>query len=516
MARTYGQTGAWPVARDVLKRFNAALPDGRQPERLKLMEAATYLGELDKAHGLALLSPQPPPSATSGPSLATVLASATGTTVAPPRPDLAAGDVKSELSAVHDIPADSLAMIRQAEMEQSRRIARLDNAVLTLEAGQQAKPLEVLGQAGGGASQRLEVVLPAGPVLSEAEMKRQDAAGDAAYAILIELVKGQASGGESVLQAGAQARGEILWLVGFFEGQLRANRAVALIERFLADEPSDGARVVLSYRRLTDLLAWAGQRQAADKIDQAWVDARHELFEQARKAGDEFIKQYAAPAQQDWVNHARLLKVDGYEQEAALVASVSAARAAGLYARASDELLALADAQPDHPQAGAFAQRLWNIANRLTALGQRDQAIYVYSRLPIRFPADPQASQAILQIAQLYAANLTAPLRAVETYQEYLALAGDNESIRMQMFSLAQQLASKQRYLEALHVYGVFVNCFPTDARAPEALLAIGGSTRPTRPGSRPRPCMSGSWMSTRAMPSLGRSSWRWPIARSN
>jgi TolA-binding protein len=69
---------------------------------------------------------------------------------------------------------------------------------------------------------------------------------------------------------------------------------------------------------------------------------------------------------------------------------------------------------------------------------------------------------------------LSNPLRAIETYQEYLGLAGDNETIRSQIFSIAQQLVGKQRYLEALHVFGAFVDSFPIDPRAAQALLQIG------------------------------------------
>ena len=74
----------------------------------------------------------------------------------------------------------------------------------------------------------------------------------------------------------------------------------------------------------------------------------------------------------------------------------------------------------------------------------------------------------------LFTRDLASPLRAVEAYQEYLSVAGENEAIRGQIYNIAQQLAAKQRYVEALAVFGVFVDSFPTDSRAPEALRAIG------------------------------------------
>ncbi len=65
-------------------------------------------------------------------------------------------------------------------------------------------------------------------------------------------------------------------------------------------------------------------------------------------------------------------------------------------------------------------------------------------------------------------------MRAVETYLEYLGLAGDNEAIRTQIYTIGDQLAAAQRYLEAIHVYSAFVDSFPTDPRAAQALLQIG------------------------------------------
>lgn len=566
VARTYGQAGAWPVAREVIKRFAAAVPDFRTPERLRLMEAATLLGQLDSAHGLSLLANPPPPAAMgwredgaagysdyvigmsydsklvkSGSGTLTSIGSADlwkdmegdkkrdgygrdkpataepsvsakpspaplPTTPAGPsgrpssgQPDAPALDDLSKVNdglrriqpadRLHDVPGETVAMIHQAQQQQASRVARL----------QEQRGGQGQGSGGGGAADNqldlngsiqgvsggtlitsgASIVLPAGPILSEAEMKRQDEAADEAYKILIELVKVRATPttGAALLAVSDQARGEIMWLIGFFEGQLRANQAVVVIDRFLKDQPADQARVALAFQAITDRVTWASQRQRADKIDQAWVDARHDLFEQARTTIDAFVKFYSAPerlAEKPWANRARLLAVDSYTREAALVSIVSAARAGGLLARSGEELIALMDSHPDFPEAAGFPNRIWDIANQLTNLGQRSQAIQVLGMLPVRFPTNALASQAVLRIAQLYATELQAPLQAVETYQEYMAMVGDNETVRAQVFSIAQQLAGKQRYLEAMHVYAIFVDSFPTDNRAPMALQAIG------------------------------------------
>ena len=65
IARQYGQEDAWPVARQVIAQMAAAGPDANQrrtPGYIRLLEAATYLGELDQAYGLHLLSPAPKPT----------------------------------------------------------------------------------------------------------------------------------------------------------------------------------------------------------------------------------------------------------------------------------------------------------------------------------------------------------------------------------------------------------------------------------------------------------------------
>ena len=68
IARHYGEVGAWPVTRDIIKRFAALVPDFRSPNRLKLLEAATYLGQLDQQRGLNLLVATPAPQPASKPT----------------------------------------------------------------------------------------------------------------------------------------------------------------------------------------------------------------------------------------------------------------------------------------------------------------------------------------------------------------------------------------------------------------------------------------------------------------
>jgi TolA-binding protein len=354
----------------------------------------------------------------------------------------------------------AIASIRASEQAGAQRLAMMRDPSAQ---GQQ-------GQADNQPQQKsLDVVLPGGPVLSEAEMKRQDTAADTAYAILIELIKEPKLVGQHLPLL---ARQEVLWLLGFFEGQSRPDRAAGMIEKFLADQPADLGKLALSFRFLRDRLAWAGHIGPTDRIDLAWIDQRHQRFEQVRGNLSAMLKEFAE--HKDWVRDGRMLAVESYQLEAERAVSVSAVRSAGLLARAAQELLAISRDTPDDPGVAAIPQRLWDISARLEGLRQDEQAVHILSEIPIRFPTDPRAVQAVLRIAELYADRLNSPLRSVETYQEFLSLSGDREDVRTRIFGMGQQLAGQQRYLEALHVLGVFVDSFPTDARAPQALMAIG------------------------------------------
>ena len=489
IAQTYGGVGAWPLAREVIERFAAAMPDFRSPAHLQLLRAATYLGELDRNYGIALLSPTPPaatraampagdPVAMRGgggaysdrskseeqvaanANMPAVAGTPDGGGFGPGAPlgygaiNAFEGDaVKRSLSrpSASDL---ALAQVRTAQQHNLTTIAMLEHQDASRPAPQDGK----------------EVALPSGPVLSAAEMKRQDDASDKAYAILIELA-GSTNPAEA--HFAQQARAHIHWMFGFFEGQLRADRAVVMIRKYLGDRPTEPARVSLAFRVLDDLLVFAGQQQPKDRINKQWTDERHERFESARAEIEKFIEEYAERS--DWVQQAQILRIDSYDREARNWRRWSIpCRTAGLLLQAAEAITTLFQTAPDHPAIVNFAERLWNLSERLVALGQQEQAIYVLSQIPMHFPTHARSPQAVLRQAELYGQNLSNPLRAVETYQEYLGLAGDNENIRSQIFSIAQQLVSKQRYLEALHVFGAFVDSFPTDPRAPQALLQIG------------------------------------------
>ncbi len=522
IARLYGQAGGWSVARGVLDAFAAAIPDYRHPLQIRLWKAATHIGELDRAYGLQLLSPVPRRTSRHGGAGEKVAAAAEAPTNAPAvndpfgdggdsdeaetvdrlrgnadgvllgknsagdagggfggggfaggagpgmdsRADMPAGGYSYNLESAASRPSQSaLAMIRQSQQRQYQQLAMMKD----LESNKRKAQKQDQAQQGG----QQAVALPSGSVLSEAEMKRQDEAADEAYQILLAIVREGAADGAVESDF---ARAQILWLFGFFEGQLRADQAIVLIQRFLKDQPQDPAKLALAFRAIEDRLAWAAQANENDRRDLAWLDKHHQLFEAARKHIQEFIKEFSDKS--EWVNRAHLLMADSFQREAAMAALVSRVRAGGLLVRSADTLTNLLTTAPDHPQVESFPQRLWNVAEQLRALQQQDAAIYVLSQITIRFPTHALAQNSVLRIAELHATNLQDPLKAVEAYQEYLSLNGDHQQIRTQIFTIAQQLGAKQRYLESLYVYGVFVDSFPTDPRASTALEAIGNTQK--------------------------------------
>lgn len=513
IARTYGEAGGWPVVREVLTQFAAAVPNFRSPSHLRLLEAATWLGELDPQQGLALLTPTPPQSAgrnlSRGVFLGGFAFSAGGgepndtlvadgseldvaqggfgggggggrtglvtatETVAPgdnaPVGQAAAapGAYANQLPLPVETPVagpsvDSLAMIRESQARQFQRIAMLEGF-------DEEREEDEAGEGGKAAQAATGVVLPSGAVLSQAEMQRQNDAADSAYAILIDLVRDQAPRNTAI---STQARTQIMWMFGFFEGQVRPDRAIVLIKKYLTDNPADQQRVALAYRILTDRFVQVSKRQPAELIDQEWVNTRHQQFELARDEITQFIDAWSDKTQ--WVNAARLLTVESYERESRLVVVFDRERAGGLLVQSTEAVLELWQTAPNHPDAAGFPNRLWIAAEQLASGSLNDAAIEVLRRIPNHFPTSVLAAQSTLRIAQLYAADLSNPVRAVETYHEYLSLNEGDPSVPTEIFTLAQQLGAQQRYLEALHVYGVFVDSFPTDTRAAPALHAIG------------------------------------------
>jgi TolA-binding protein/thioredoxin-like negative regulator of GroEL len=510
--KRYGQIGAWNVSREVLVEFSKALPDYRSPAHLELLKAATYLGELDIKHGSALLNPNPTvPQGTISSSLSQLamldgsdledalerrqkidkivstpvngpINDAPAVVTATPRP--AKQPVASKPSQGAPQPGDpaqfggaaggfgyrnkfptrrpttpaasSLAMIRQSQAQQFQQIAMLESKKDGGKKTQDSAPGE------------MAVTLPSGTILSLAEMQRQDTASESAYQILITLAKSTELHDQPIA---TQARAELMWMFGYFEGSLRFDRAIVMLKKYLVDHPKDPDRIALAYRALEDRLAQVSQPPKV-QMDQNWVDLRHTQFDEARNEITEFVK--AQSTNETWANSARLLRVNSYQTEANLVVGFSGERASGLLVQSAEALLELQGAAPKHPDAAGFPTRLWDISEQLAGRNHSESAISVLRQIAVKYPTNQLGTRAIIRIAQLYGSNLSNPIMAVKTYQEYLNKTTGDASVPTEIYNIANQLAQQQRFLEALHVYGVFVDSFPTDGRAAQALHAIG------------------------------------------
>jgi len=413
IAVEFGRAGAWAASREALDRFAAAIPDYRSASHLKFLRAMTYIGELDRPYAVAHMSP-------------TIAA-------------IAVEEPSAPLPALPVAPRPLRPRPGNAN-DQQQQMAEPD----------EAEPA-------------------AAPAVSEAELKRRDDTADKAYALLLDVVR-TAPPADTVVAA--NARGQVIRLFGWFERYGRPDKAADRIKKWLADRPADPQRVELAFRAILDRLVWAGRGRGEDRIDTGWLQARHELFDAARAEIAAFVAAY--PDRKDQTHRALMAAVDSFIDEARLAAPVSAIRAGGLLVRSAEALIALIRTAPDHPETANFPDRLWAIADRLKRLDQEQSAVYVLSEVPRHFPTHRLAGQSVLRIAEIHASNLADPIRAVDAYLEYLGLVGDNEDVRARIHALAGQLNSKRRYIEALHIYGVFVDAFPTDPRAGDSLREMG------------------------------------------
>jgi len=486
----YGQAGGWSLARTLLSRWEEAQPNQREPERLELLIAYTYLGELDPEYAMQLFrsrrdhsgdqqsegeqsesgeSPPPPgdpsqfaqqPRPNSSLNLADDNNGAAFN--APgfgPGGGFGNGNTGfgGALTPGSNAPADQLALaqIRQSQQRQSTQLAMLErNEQVQVDLPNQQP------------ANQQTIQLPAGPVLSDAELTRQDAVAEKAYETLISLVKQK-----EALSVATAAKNQLFWLFGFFEGQQRHLHAAEMMEQYLVDLPLAPEQKSLSFRAVNDRLQWAQRPSNLERVDLAFLDTRHQLFEEGRAKYKALLDNH--PDDKRWRGKILLAMANSYQLEAAIAKRVSVVRAGGLLAESASQLVTLHRAQPDYNAPGTLPRSLSRLAEQLVNLGQMDRAIDVHRQIPIHFPLDPTANNSVLRIAQLNGQDLAHPLRAVETYQEYLSLTGAEESVRTQVYGIAQGLANAQRYIEALHVYGVFVDSFPDDARACVALQAI-------------------------------------------
>lgn len=509
VALEYAKIDAWEVAEGVYADLLAAKLSLRRPERLQFARGVCKLGQVMPEHarsvlttlstgglrerigpvdpsGLAMvnldelgLDRAPGSSGPMGPATATPPPPpaekppekpALAQPAAEPRPEvdarLPAGDVAS---GEERRDAQLLAMIRQQEAGRAAQVAQLRegafrHAVNQPQAAQQAE------QQGQGQAQGQRQQGPAPPVLSEAEIARQEKALAAAYDIFQAI---RAKHAQTI--TAEQARAEILVMVGHWRTVAQWPRAAALAERFLADNPTDVDLARLRLEIARDRLAWATKPIERQPSKQAMLAEVTRRFDEARKQLAAVIAGFPRPEEKPLRQEAQWDIAQSFLTQARVVDAFSPVLARGQYVRAAKELKRASDAYPDHPQIGRVPQVTWSISAELEGRGYWDEAILVWNDLAIHYPMDPLADQAAMKVAQAYHQQLKRPLKAAEVYQELnFARGGADQGIQNAIFQIGTELKDQKRWVEALHVLESFVDSFPRHEHAGRALTMIG------------------------------------------
>ena len=406
-------------------------------------------------HGAA----ETPPGAASGPMDGGKPAAVSASS--PPPPATPALSLETD-EAKRDVQL--LAMIRQREASRSSQVAQLrehyDVAINQPDQGQRAAQQPQ-------ADQQAKRPAPV-PVLSEAELARQEKAIDAAYAIFQAIRKNYAE-----TPTAEQARAEILVMVSHWRGLTQWHRSAALAARFLADNPTDGQLPQLRLEIARDKLAYASKPLEKPMAKQAMVTEVSGRFSAARGELAKIVTDF--PTEKTLQQDAQWDIANSFLTEARAIAALSPTLARGQFVRATRELQKVADKHPNHPRIGAIPQMLWTISQELEGRGYDEEAILVWNELSIHDPTSPLAQTAALKIAQTYHQKLKRPLKAAETYQELnFARGGSDQAAQDAIFRIGSELKDQKRWVEALHVLEAFVDSFPRHPQAGQALAMAG------------------------------------------
>jgi len=318
------------------------------------------------------------------------------------------------------------------------------------------------------AQKRTVALPPPVPVLSEAELARQEQAFAAAYAIFQAIRKNYPRRATA-----EQARGEVLVMAGHWRAIAQWKRAAALVGLYLKDNPTDRELPQLRLGIARDILAWAAKPITKEATKQAKLAEVTQRFAQARAELEQIVKDFAED--RPFIQQAQWDIANSFLTQARVVDQFSPTLARGQYVRAAKELRAIAEKFHDHPRISTIPQMLWNIAEELARRQYYDEAMIVWNDLTIHYLMDPLAFQAALRIAQTYENNLSRPLKAAETYVEInFARGGSDAAVQNAIYNIGTKLKAQKRWVEALHVLATFVDSFPRHAQAGQALTTIG------------------------------------------
>ncbi|MCG8653990.1 MAG: hypothetical protein MI861_29395, partial [Pirellulales bacterium] len=270
-----------------------------------------------------------------------------------------------------------------------------------------------------GANQTPQQSVPV-PILSDAEIARQQAVLEKAYAKLQAIRKTY-----SDTSAAQQARAQIMVIANHWRQLAQWERAAGVVKQYLQDNPTDFELPQLRHEIARDYLAWSAGAVKPDLPKQELLSEVNKRYTLAREELSGIIA--AFPEHQALKHQAQWDIATSHLSQARVVATVSSTLARGQFVRAANELLATADLYHDHPKVGEIPQMLWSISSELTSRRFYDEAITVWNEMTLHYPGNPLAEQAALQIAQTYQNQLRLPLRAVESYLELNFSRGGND-----------------------------------------------------------------------------------------
>jgi TolA-binding protein len=318
-----------------------------------------------------------------------------------------------------------------------------------------------------GMQQRAEKVAVM-PVLSDAEIARLEGVFDAAY----KAFKAIGEKYPTTITA-RQARGEMLVMVTHWRSLQQWQRAAALAQRMLADHPTDLQLPQIRLQIARDYLSWAAVPTPRVESKQAMLAEVVGRFEKAREELNKIVTEFTD--QRDLKQLAQWDIATSYLNQARVVDTFSPTLARGQYVRAARELQRVARTFVDHPSIGTVPNLLWQIGSELAARSYWEEAIIVWTDLINFDPTHDLARQAAPQIAATYQTGLGRPLRAVESYVEInFARGGDDPASQNAIFQIGSQLKEQKRWVEALSVLETFVDSFPRNANAGQALTMVG------------------------------------------
>ena len=505
IAHEYAKVDAWDVADGVYAGLLESELEIRRPERLKFARGLCRLGHVMPDHAREILAaltgeglrgsgdPAGPEMLAMLNSIAVDELSVGGRDADAPdsRPGDAGGQVAGGSGAVSGTASEAaarrpspttphhdtqlLAMIRRQESNRAAQVARLRERIvvnapvqqfsIVNQTDQQEMQVQQIAQQGEQQPTQQTIAVP---VLSEAELLRQEKALTAAYEVFQAIRKEHPH-----TPTALHARAEILVMVGHWRTLGEWERSAVLAVQFLEDNSTDRELPKLRLEIARDRLAWASKPIPGQVNRRERLDEVSKRFDAARAELAKIVADF--PRQRSYQQDAQWDIADSFLKQARVIGAFSPTLARGQFVRTAKELTQVAQKYPKHPEIGTIPQMLWNVSAELEGRAFDEEAILVWNDLMLYDPMHALSQQAALKIAQTYQQKLGRPLKAAEAYQElHFARGGSDQSLQDAIFQIGSELKGQKRWVEALHILETFVDSFPQHAQAGQALAMVG------------------------------------------